>query len=106
MYEGDRAKAVENALLTVLDVNDIPPAPKGVALGGANIIDVRVEIDHNHDIAVIVTHRASTRELSYRLTHDVISYDWHKKFGDASLYAPLVLVTEPNFGRGTLILFC
>jgi len=99
VYEGDRAKAVDNALLTVLDVNDIPQAPKGVALGGVNVIDVRVEIDHNHDIAVIVTHRASTRELSYRLTHEVISYDWHKKFGDASLYAPLVLVTEPNFAR-------
>ncbi|KAF8336523.1 Hsp70 protein-domain-containing protein [Cantharellus anzutake] len=100
VYEGDRAKAADNTLLTVLDINDIPPAPKGSGIGGANTVDVRVEIDHNHEITIIAAHRATAREFSYHLSHEVISYDWSKKFGDSSLYAPLAVIAEPNFVRG------
>ncbi|KAF8311799.1 Hsp70 protein-domain-containing protein [Cantharellus anzutake] len=80
VYEGDRAKAADNTLLTVLDINDIPPAPKG-----------SVEIDHNHEITIIAAHRATAREFSYHLSHE--------KFGDSSLYAPLAVIAEPNFVR-------
>lgn len=81
-YEGERNRTKHNNLLAVLEVKDLPPAPRGVST-----IVVTIEISVNHQITVSCSEPINGREMLHVLNHHTLSWDWAHEYADHSRYA-------------------
>ncbi|TNJ27152.1 Bip [Giardia muris] len=65
VYEGERSMVKDNNLLGNFDLNDIPPAPRGVPQ-----IEVTFEIDSNGILTVSAVEKSSAKEESITIKND------------------------------------
>ena len=98
VYEGNDPRASYNTLLAALQVDNIPPFPRGSDQEGKNQIEVTVEIDESHVVKVFAYHTPTNRAIGYEITDQVLKFDWTKEFPDVSTTAPAVIPVRAQLG--------